>query len=94
MNQVKSMLNPVCSVIQSNHSVLSMSLVILIVFLELPIDRLLKSQIQVSLVNNLKNTLGIALKFIVPTLLLCLYFNGDVMNIALLSYIWAVHLKL
>jgi len=94
MNQVKSMLNPVCSVIQSNHSVLSTSLVILIVFLELPIDRLLKSQIQVSLVNNLKNTLGIALKFIVPTLLLCLYFNGDVMNIALLSYIWAVHLKM
>ena len=94
MNQVKSMLNPVCSVIQSNHSTLSTSLVILIVFLELPIDRLLKSQIQVSLVNNLKNTLGIALKFIVPTLLLCLYFNGDVMNIALLSYIWAVHLKM
>ena len=94
MNQVKSMLNPVCSVIQSNHSTLSMSLVILIVFLELPIDRLLKTQIQTSLVNNLKNTLGIALKFIVPTLLLCLYFNNDVMNIALLSYVWAVHLKM
>ena len=94
MNQVKSMLNPVCSVIQSNKSMLSMLLVITIVFLELPIDRLLKTQIQTSLVNNVKNTLGLVLKIVVPTLLVCLYFNGDVMNIALLSYVWAVHLKM
>ena len=87
MNQVKSMLNPVCSVIQSNKSWLSLALVLVVVFAYFPFDELLSTKFQANLLNNLKVNGGVVLRVVMAVLVLCLYFNGDVMNLVLLLWL-------
>tara|TARA_B100000408_G_C10148948_1_gene161543 strand:+ start:132 stop:413 length:282 start_codon:yes stop_codon:yes gene_type:complete len=88
MNQVKSMLNPVCSVIQSNKSLLSTFLVVVVAFAYFPFDELVGSNMQSSLLNNLKVNGGVAMRVVMAVLVLCLYLNGDVMNLALLLWFY------
>ena len=47
MNQVKNLVDPVCKLVQSNKSMLSNVLVVLVVVLMLPVDRLLRSILKV-----------------------------------------------
>ena len=87
MNQVKSMLNPVCSVIQGNKSTISMVFALIVTFSYLPIDDLLKTNVQSSLLNNLRINGGVVMKVIMAVLVLCFYLNGDVMNLVLLLWL-------
>ena len=87
MNQVKSMLNPVCSVIQSNKSMLSNVLIALVVISYLPIDELLRTNMKSTFLSNLRINGGLVLKVVVAVLVLCLYLNGDVMNLVLLLWV-------
>jgi len=87
MNQVKSMLNPICSVIQGNKSTISMVFAIIVTFSYLPIDDLLKTNIQSTLLNNLRINGGVIMKVIMAVLVLCFYLNGDVMNLVLLLWL-------
>ena len=87
MNQVKSMLNPICSVIQGNKSTISMVFAIIVTFSYLPIDDLLKTNIQSTLLNNLRINGGVIMKVVMAVLVLCFYLNGDVMNLVLLLWL-------
>ena len=87
MNQVKSMLNPIYSVIQGNKSTISMVFAIIVTFSYLPIDDLLKTNIQSTLLNNLRINGGVIMKIIMAVLVLCFYLNGDVMNLVLLLWL-------
>ena len=87
MNQVKSMLNPVCSVIQGNKSTISMVFALIVTFSYLPIDDLLKTNVQSTLLNNLRINGGVFMKVVMAVLVLCFYLNGDVMNLVLLLWL-------
>jgi len=87
MNQVKSMLNPVCSVIQGNKSTISLVFAIIVTFSYLPIDDLLKTNVQSSILNNLRINGGVIMKVVMAVLVLCFYLNGDVMNLVLLLWL-------
>jgi len=87
MNQVKSMLNPVCSVIQGNKSTISMVFALIVTFSYLPIDDLLKTNVQSTLLNNLRINGGVVMKVVMAVLVLCFYLNGDVMNLVLLLWL-------
>ena len=86
MNQVKNLVEPVCKLVQSNKSKLSNVLVVLVVVLMLPVDRLLRSNIKGNLVSNLKNNMGLVTSVLSALLFICLYFNNDVLNLVLLLY--------
>ena len=86
MNQVKNLVEPVCKLVQSNKSMLSNVLVVLVVVLMLPVDRLLRSNIKGNLVSNLKNNMGLVTSVLSALLFICLYFNNDVLNLVLLLY--------
>jgi len=81
------MLNPICSVIQGNKSTISMVFAIIVTFSYLPIDDLLKTNIQSTLLNNLRINGGVIMKVIMAVLVLCFYLNGDVMNLVLLLWL-------
>jgi len=87
MNQVRSMLNPVCSVIQSNKSMFSSVLIVIVVISHFPFDELLRTNMKATLLSNLRINGGLILKVIVAVLVLCLYLNGDVMNLVLLLWL-------
>jgi len=87
MNQVKSMLNPVCSVIQGNKSTISMVFALIVTFSYLPIDDLLKTNVQSTLLNNLRINGGVFMKVVMAVLVFCFYINGDVMNLVLLLWL-------
>ena len=84
---VKSLLNPVCSVLQSNKSMISMVFALIVTFSYLPIDDLLKTNVQSTLLNNLRINGGLVMKIVMSVLVLCFYFNGDVMNLVLLLWL-------
>ena len=86
MNQVKNVVEPVCKLVQSNKAMLSNVLVVLVVFLMLPVDRLLRTNVKGNLVSNLKNNMGMVTSVVSALLVLCLYFNNDVLNLVLLLY--------
>ena len=86
MNQVKSLVNPLCSMVQSNKRMLSMVLVLLVVVTYLPIDELLRTNLQSKFLSNFKVSMGMVTRIVVSLLILCLYFNNDVMNLVLLLW--------
>ena len=87
MNQVKSMLNPICSVIQGNKSTISMVFALVVTFSYLPIDELFKTNVQSSLLNNLRINGGLFMKVVMAVLVFCFYINNDVMNLVLLLWL-------
>ena len=68
MNQVKNVVEPVCKLVQSNKAMLSNVLVVLVVFLMLPVDRLLRTNVKGNLVSNLKNNMGMVTSCFCPSL--------------------------
>ena len=80
---VKKLMNPVCSMLQSNKSVIGLVLVLFVVFLMLPLDRFFGTNLKNNVVSNLKGMLGVALNVIFAALVLCFYFNNDVLNLVL-----------
>jgi len=87
MNQViapfKKLLNPLCSMLQTNKSVIALVLVLFVVFMMLPIDLVMKSNMKANVISNLKGLLGIFLHLILVVLVLCFFFNNDVVNLVL-----------
>ena len=80
---VKKLMNPVCSMLQSNKSVIGLVLVLFVVFMMLPLDRFFGTNLKNNVVGNLKGMLGVALNVIFAALVLCFYFNNDVLNLVL-----------
>ena len=87
MSQVKSVMNPVCSMIQSNKKVLSLVLVTVVVATYLPVDEVLKTNVQSRLLSNLRVNMGTVVRVVMTVLFLCLYLNNDVMNLVLLLWL-------
>ena len=80
---LKKLMNPVCSMLQSNKSVICLVLVLFVVLMMLPVDRFTGMNIKSNVVGNLKGMLGVALNVIFAVLVLCFYFNNDVMSLVL-----------
>ena len=93
MNQVKNFVDPVCKLVQSNKAMVSKVLIVVVVFLMLPVDKLLRVNVKANLVSNLKNNMGLVTSLLSAVLVLCFYFNGDLLNLVLLLYV-CVLLKL
>jgi len=87
MSQVKGVMNPVCSVVQSNKKVLSLVLVAVVVATYLPVDEVLKTNVQSRLLSNLRVNMGTVVRVVMTVLFLCLYLNNDVMNLVLLLWL-------
>ena len=86
MNRVKSLVAPVCNVVQSNKQMLSTVLVLFVVTMMLPLDQLLRTNMKANLVSNLKGQMGMLTSVGSALLFLCLYFNNDTLNLVLLLY--------
>ena len=80
---LKKLMNPVCSMLQSNKPVICLVLVLFVVLMMLPVDRFTGMNIKSNVVGNLKGMLGVALNVIFAVLVLCFYFNNDVMSLVL-----------
>ena len=87
MSQVKSVMNPVCAMIQSNKKVLSLVLVAVVVATYLPVDEVLKTNVQSKLLSNLRVNMGTVVRVVLTVLFLCLYLNNDVLNLVLLLWL-------
>ena len=87
MSQVKSVMNPVCSMVQSNKKLLSMVLVVVVVATYLPVDEVLKTNVQSRLLSNLRVNMGTVVRVVMTVLFLCLFLNNDVMNLVLLLWL-------
>ena len=86
MSQVKSVMNPVCSMVQSNKKVLSLVLVAVVVATYLPVDEVLKTNVQSRLLSNLRVNMGTVVRVVMTVLFLC-DLNNDVMNLVLLLWL-------
>ncbi len=82
MGPLKKFMGPVCDVFQSNKSMISFILVLLIVFMILPFDRFFGTNVKNNLIRNL-SMLGSLVNFIFAALVLCFYFSNDPMNLVL-----------
>ena len=80
---VKKLMNPVCSMLQSNKAVIGLVLALFVVLTMLPVDKFTGMNIMSNVVGNLKGMLGAALNVIFAVLVLCFYFNNDVMSLVL-----------
>ena len=87
MNKVitplKNLMKPLCDMLQSNKTMIGLVLVLFVVVMMLPIDLVLKTNMKGNLVTNLKGILGVFLHLILVILVLCFYFNNDVVNLVL-----------
>jgi len=86
MNRVKSFVAPVCNIVQNNKQMLSMVLVLFVVIMMLPLDKLLRTNMKANLITNLKGQMGMLTSVASALLFLCLYFNNDTLNLVLLLY--------
>jgi len=80
---VKKLMSPVCSMLQSNKAVIGLVLALFVVLTMLPVDKFTGMNIMSNVVGNLKGMLGAALNVIFAVLVLCFYFNNDVMSLVL-----------
>ena len=80
---VKKLLSPVCSMLQSNKAVIGLVLAWFVVLTMLPVDKFTGMNVMSNVVGNLKGMLGAALNVIFAVLVLCFYFNNDVMSLVL-----------
>tara|TARA_B100000900_G_scaffold388150_1_gene379949 strand:+ start:591 stop:884 length:294 start_codon:yes stop_codon:yes gene_type:complete len=83
VSPVKKVMKPVCSMLQSNKAVVGLVLVLFVVMMMLPLDRVLGTNVKSNVVGNLKRMLGVVLNVIFAVLVLCFYFNNDVMSLVL-----------
>ena len=70
--------------VQSNKKVLSLVLVAVVVATYLPVDEVLKTNVQSKLFSNLRVNMGTVVRVVMTVLFLCLFLNNDVMNLVLL----------
>ena len=87
MSQVKSVMNPVCAMVQQNKKLLSVVLVVVVVATYLPVDEVLKTNVQSRLLSNLRVNMGTVVRVVMTVLFLCLFLNNDVMNLVLLLWL-------
>ena len=87
MSQVKGVMSPVCSMVQTNKKLLSMVLVLVVVATYLPVDEVLKTNVQSKVLSTLKIKMGTVVRVVLTLLFLCLFLNNDVMNLVLLLWL-------
>ena len=87
MSQVKGVMSPVCSMVQTNKELLSMVLVLVVVATYLPVDEVLKTNVQSKVLSTLKIKMGTVVRVVFTVLFLCLFLNNDVMNLVLLLWL-------
>ena len=87
MSQVKGVMSPVCSMVQTNKKLLSMVLVLVVVATYLPVDEVLKTNVQSKVLSTLKIKMGTVVRVVFTVLFLCLFLNNDVMNLVLLLWL-------
>ena len=87
MSQVKGVMSPVCSMVQTNKKLLSMVLVLVVVATYLPVDEVLKTNVQSKVLSTLKIKMGTVVRVVLTVLFLCLFLNNDVLNLVLLLWL-------
>jgi len=73
--------------VQTNKKLLSMVLVLVVVATYLPVDEVLKTNVQSKVLSTLKIKMGTVVRVVFTVLFLCLFLNNDVMNLVLLLWL-------
>ena len=88
VKKVLSPLRPVCNVVQSNSGLLTTVLFLVIAFSMLPLNLVLKSNVQKQVMSRVNTALTSSVGQVFLFLLfVCLYMNADVENMVLLLYV-------
>ena len=88
VKKVLSPLKPVCNIVKSNSGVLTTLLFLIIAFSMLPLNLVLKSNIQKDVMGRVNEVLTSSFgQLFIFLLFICLYVNGDVENMVLLLYV-------
>jgi succinate dehydrogenase/fumarate reductase cytochrome b subunit len=88
VKKVLAPLKPVCSVVKSNSGLLTTVLFLVIAFSMLPLNLVLKSNVQKQVMTRVNSVLTSSLGQVFLFLLfVCLYMNADVENMVLLLYV-------
>ena len=69
------------------QEILSLVLVAVVVATYLPVDEVLKTNVQSKLLSNLRVNMGTVVRVVMTVLFLCLFLNNDVMNLVLLLWL-------
>lgn len=88
VKKVLAPLKPVCAVVKSNSALLTTLLFCVIAFSMLPLNLLMKSNIQKRVMDQVNMVLTSSIgRILVFLLFVCLYLNSDVENMLLLLYV-------
>ena len=88
VKKVLAPLKPVCSVVKSNSGLLTTVLFLVIAFSMLPLNLLMKSDVQKQVMGRVNSVLTSSVGQVFLFLLfVCLYMNADVENMVLLLYV-------
>ena len=88
VKKVLAPLKPVCSVVKSNSGLLTTVLFLVIAFSMLPLNLVLKSDVQKQVMSRVNSVLTSSVGQVFLFLLfVCLYMNADVENMVLLLYV-------
>ena len=88
VKKVLAPLKPVCSVVKSNSGLLTTVLFLVIAFSMLPLNLVLKSDVQKQVMGRVNSVLTSSVGQVFLFLLfVCLYLNADVENMVLLLYV-------
>ena len=88
VKKVLSPLKPVCNVVKSNSGLLTTVLFLVIAFSMLPLNLVMKSNVQKQVMTRVNNVLTSSVGQVFLFLLfVCLYMNADVENMVLLLYV-------
>jgi len=88
VKKVLSPLQPVAKVVKSNSGLLTTLLFCVIAFSMLPLNLLMKSNVQKQVMGRINNVLTTSVGQVFLFLLfVCLYMNADVENMVLLLYV-------
>ena len=88
VKKVLSPLRPVCNVVKSNSGLLTTVLFLVIAFSMLPLNLVLKSNVQKQVMSRVNTALTSSVGQVFLFLLfVCLYMNADVENMVLLLYV-------
>mgnify|MGYP001274581904 CR=1 FL=1 len=88
VKKVLAPLKPVCSVVKKNSALLTTLLFCVIAFSMLPLNLVMKSNVQKRVMNKLNMVLTSSVGQVFLFLLfVCLYVNADVENMVLLLYV-------
>ena len=88
VKKVLAPLRPVCNVVKSNSGLLTTVLFLVIAFSMLPLNLLMKSDVQKQVMTKVNDALTSSVGQVFLFLLfVCLYMNADVENMVLLLYV-------